>query len=961
MTDLNRNITLGDKSVFFEKAENAYINYGEKKIKKLMGAVPVNPEIFIGRDNDITEINKKLCENDNCLLLVNGEGGIGKTTVASAYYHKYLEYYSHLAWIAVEKNIQDALLSLSLELQLHLDDIETTDKKIELILRELLTLQKPGLLVIDNANDFDDLNNIYPALRKCSSLHLLITTRVTKCSHAEMYPVNCLNEKNAKKLFVSHYAEHNPSDDNILNLVMEAVGYNTLVIELLAKNLNNFNNELNKQYSLNELLGDLRQKGLLNLSMSENVDTDYKLQKAKPEKIIEAMYDISVLDEDEKAILSLFSVLPPQNIPFKNISSLLNHSDGLDKLMLSIAHKGWIYFDKGIKSFKCSPVIQEIIRRQNGERLEADCRELINNLVSKLDYEPGTGNVTNVSYDEAATLVQYGESVCGHLFPVRGDFSILLDRIGNFYKTYGNLDKALKFFEDNLKLTKELHETFPDNMDYKNGLAVSYGKLGEAHTSLGNLDKALKFFEDFLKLTKKLNETFPNNVVFKNGLATSYGKLGSTHTSLGNLDEALKLFEDARALFEELHETFHNHVDFKNGLAISYSKLGETHTSLGNLDKALKFFEDYHKLTKEIHETFPANVGFKNGLAVSYEKLGSTHTSLGNLDKALKFFEERSRLGRELHETFPNNVKFKNGLAVSYEKLGSTHTSLGNLDKALKFFEDETTLFEKLHETYPDNVEFKNGLAVSYAELGSTYTSLGNLDKALKFFGDFLKLTKLLYETFPDNVEFTNELAISYEKLGETHTSMGNLDKALQFFEDDLKLTKELYETYPDNVGFKNGLAVSYSKLGSTHTSLGNLDKALQFFEDETTLFEELHETYPDNVGFKNGLAVSYSKLGDTHTSLGNLDKALQFFEDETTLFEELHETYPNNVEFKNGLAVSYAKLGVFFRDSKKDKPKARKYFIKAKDLWEFLVKKFPAYIEFQKNLDWVINVLNEL
>jgi tetratricopeptide (TPR) repeat protein len=75
-----------------------------------------------------------------------------------------------------------------------------------------------------------------------------------------------------------------------------------------------------------------------------------------------------------------------------------------------------------------------------------------------------------------------------------------------------------------LELSKELYEAYPQNVDFKNGLAISYfknglaisySKLGETHTSLGNLEQALKFFEDFSKLFKELYEAYPQNVSFK--------------------------------------------------------------------------------------------------------------------------------------------------------------------------------------------------------------------------------------------------------------------------------------------------------------------------------------------------------------------------------------------------------------------------------------------------------------
>lgn len=512
---MNRIVKQGTKAAYIENAQNVSLNYGEKEIKKLLGAIPIYPEIFIGRDDDLEKIHEKLFNEQNCLLLVNGEGGIGKTTVASTYYHKYIEEYSHLVWIVAERSIEDALLTLVLELQLKLDDNITGEQRINEILRELMMLGKPSLLVIDNANDLEDLDKSYSLLRQCFNLHLLLTTRITEFARAETYPIMHLNETDARELFVRHYQNHDPSEDELLNRILKAVGYNTLVIELQAKNLNNFNNILHKEYTLDTLLKDLQQKGVLGLSKSKTITTDWRLQTAKPEAIVEAMYDISALKEEEKALLSVFAVLPAVNIPFKHLETLLPGFDDLDKLALSIAQKGWLEFDSEQKSFKCNPVVQEITRKQNHEKLFEHCQVLVNTLTNQLDYEPTTGSLTEISYELAVVYIQYAVTVCQYLYDLRVDITILLERIGNFYENYGNLDKALKYFEERSSLGKELYEANPQNVGFKNGLAISYSKLGLFYRDeKEEQNKAFEYFQKAKRLWDALVQDFPSYIEF---------------------------------------------------------------------------------------------------------------------------------------------------------------------------------------------------------------------------------------------------------------------------------------------------------------------------------------------------------------------------------------------------------------------------------------------------------------
>ena len=671
-----------------------------------------------------------------------------------------------------ETSLLDAILTLAIYLEVTFDDAMPAEQRLEVLLSEMVQLEKPCLLVIDNVNDLKDIESYYIALRTCSNFHLLLTTRITDFSQACSHAIETLVPEKAIALFKTHYSAHDPQEDTLLQQILEAVGYNTLIIELLAKNINNFNNKLRKRYQLSDLRDDLQQKGLLELSQSKEVSTSYQseglaLRTEKPEAIIAAMYDLSVLAEDEIAMLSVFAILPAENITFETLEILLPHTEKLDETLLSLNQKGWIEYNEETASFKCSPVVQEVTRRQNKTQLFEHNKLLVISLIEQLLYEPGTGHFVNVTYEVAALYARYAESVVNHIVEARNELAILMERTGSYHKTTGNLDQALEFFEESSRLGKELYEAYPNNVEFKNGLAISYSKLGATHTALGTLDQALEFFEEYNRLEKELYEAYPNNVEFKNGLAISYSKLGATHTALGNLDQALAFFEEYNRLEKELDEAYPNNVEFKNVLAISYEKLGETHTALGTLDQALEFFEESSRLGKELYEAYPNNVEFKNGLAISYSKLGATHTALGTLDQALEFFEEYNRLEKELYEAYPNNVEFKNVLAISYEKLGATHTALGNLDQGLEFFEESSRLGKELYEAYPNNVEFKNGLALSYQWLGWTYQKVENETKAKEYYLLSKELLTQLVNKFPQYAEFKKNLDWVESKLSE--------------------------------------------------------------------------------------------------------------------------------------------------------------------------------------------------
>ena len=326
------------------------IIYGNKEIPHALTKHPFISEIFIGREDDLKAIKNKLFSGDNMLLLVNGQGGVGKTTIAAQYYTIHADLYAHTAWVLSEKNIANALVThLAAPLGIVFEQTDTLAQQRDKLLRGMANLNKPCLLVIDNANEVEDLERNYLLLRSCSNFHLLLTSRITEFEQAQFYPIAGLPEDKALQLFEKLYKKPlNEGEKSIFSNIYQAIGGNTLVVEVLAKNLYLFN-RLKQQYSLADLLQDLQSKGLLALSHTQAVTVGYQakavLRKEKPEDIIAAMYDLSDLTRAETALLSVFAVLPAESIGFETVENLLPNTENLEKNALSLAQRGWIEFD----------------------------------------------------------------------------------------------------------------------------------------------------------------------------------------------------------------------------------------------------------------------------------------------------------------------------------------------------------------------------------------------------------------------------------------------------------------------------------------------------------------------------------------------------------------------------------------------------------------------------------------
>ncbi len=549
MDEKNKNLNPGN----IKAGGNVYIGdiYGapqEQGIPKFLPHKPFNAPVFIGRDQMLERIQGRLFGKDGAfLLLMNGEGGIGKTTLAAKYWYAQEETYRHLAWLYVDEGLEDAMLSMAETLQVTLDPQQTQDQHLQRVLQQMANLPAPSLLILDNANDKNALLNNYKWLHTLNGFHVLITTRVNEVENMPAIKVNTLKPDDALELFKRHYPKCKKEETPLLKSILKAVGYNTLVIEILAKNLKALNT-FQKNYSLENLLEDLRQKGLLDIK-GKAIHTPWggpKLKTASPRDIIRAMYDIIDLEVEEIHLLKHFAIIPPDNIPYELFYQLLQPEDNsaFDEQLKKLIDKGWIEFsEKEERSFfKISPVIQSIVQDDFKEFLYLDCVDMINYLGKRLE-EDNFWNPEIKSKDRQE-LAQVAEHVSLVIQVRQTEMAYLAFRLGDYYQKTGNISKSTEKFQ----WAAQIYEPKKDKGNY----AACLSRLGDLHKTLGNLDEALRFFQERQRLGEELYRDYPNQVGFKNGLAVSYWKLGYYYQAIQDKNQSCSFFKKAERLWAEL-------------------------------------------------------------------------------------------------------------------------------------------------------------------------------------------------------------------------------------------------------------------------------------------------------------------------------------------------------------------------------------------------------------------------
>jgi tetratricopeptide (TPR) repeat protein len=640
--DQFRNIVKDDLTLYFSKLEPERTNGFTKPSKHLTPIPAYNQENLIGRKGLLEKIHQKLTKNRE-VVLVNGVGGIGKTTLAYAYVNDetYTKHYNHIAWITVMDNIKDDLTN-----QLSNDDTgftynpnEDVDGNLQSLSDVMRHFDGDNLLIIDNANDSEDILNNKKSI-ETFGWRVLFTSR-SKPAGTTIIHVEELEPVDAKVLFCRFYKRE--IDDEILTKLLAHIEYHTLLTELLAKAANK-----NRRLDIAALYDMVESEGIKAPRLGGKIPIGKHAGQRDIEKeqklynYILAIFDLSDLSEDEKEYLRYFSVLPSTTIEANDLVGFFKIKedneiafyDVLDELV----KKGWLQEIEN--SYKVHPLIQTVCREKLKPNAK-NCSILIDTFTWKLHTEMGD------NFLDRKVFIPYAESI---LSVIDEDGLVLAALAGNLtgiLEALGIYGKALEF---ELKALTIREKVLDKNHPH---LATSYNNVSVIYISLGDLKKALEYGLKALAIYEKvLDKDHPD-------LATSYDNISQTYLNLKDLNKALEYGLKALVIREKVLDKVHP------GLAFSYSNTSLIYQDLEDLEKALEYGLKALAINEKVLDKDHPN------LATSFFCIASTYYYLkdyqqakGYIDKAVDIYQ---RILPAEHSNLKKALAWQESIHVKYD------------------------------------------------------------------------------------------------------------------------------------------------------------------------------------------------------------------------------------------------------------------------------------------------------
>ena len=729
--------------------------------------IPQQIEYYTNRQKITDAIWNKL-NNDNSgnnqpiLIGLYGLGGVGKTTLAKNIILNSDHHYTFKGWFSSEtENLLKAdYFQLGEKHNLFLENI-SEDQKIMRV-KDWLNSRKKILLIYDNVPDMEMVKKYLP-----NSGDILITSRNCKLPGAIELDVMSNQEavKLIEKIFLYSRNKNNDFKKDIKSLA-NTLGYLPLALSqaggyivenslTISEYLSLYNTEKDK------LLSDSTTPAM-DTQSSVYITWDMSLEKIRQHS--QGTKALSTLD--------FIAYCHPEKIPKKLLSQhLFQNVDNtsLVKLnkVLSLLRK-YSLIKTNSDNISVHRLVHSWLKSKHSENKKLQI--LLN---AALDIEKmcnwqkvtieDSGTVRELLPHAEAILLQIRSSVnkdSTYVFIIK-----LLNRIGAIYQDFGNLSKALEYYQESIKI----QNSSPGNIISENSLDI-LSRIGHIYTILGKLDESIDISKKILEIEKSIKNDIPINI------ANAIHNLGVSFYRKGKIKKSLSYFEEALKIRNQLYQN-----KFSDKIFLSISNLSHVYCKLGKMEKSLQYAEKSLKIIDKYYDKIPARY-----LAFALQNAGVVFYYKGDLKKSLhysqKSLEARKKLLKNVDYTYVAEIL--NNIGVVYQKQG-------NFWKSLYFFEQALDTYNNLSMT-----EMHLGAPLLLNNIGDTYVKMGHIQKGLEYSKRSLKIYNKLLKNInhPELSHTLNSIGTAYYKLGSKKKCCTQIKKAICYLERAYKMRLDWYK-----------------------------------------------------------------------------------------------------------------------------------------------------------------------
>lgn len=612
----------------------------------------------LGWDEFLNDVHNTITKKKT--LSIYSEGGMGKTAFGKKYLKTFTGY-DHIIWLNVESSISSSLLldvvlmdSLKMDSSNEIGNIEESFKKL---LGELNKIDGNNLIVIDIQKCEEELSEI-ASLRLSSNWQKLILTRSNLKSITSI-KLPLVSFQDARQIYLN-FCDREQIEDSLFQTLFEAVDYNVLVIELIAKTIQN-----SFDLSFSSVVLAIEEQQLDKDDFKVDIDLAGTSKSIKLFNYLIEKFSLPILEQKEINFLEYLAILPSNNIIIEDIILIngMSHFDEnkvyIKNITNSLDKKGLITISKDRKRIDIHKIVREVIIYNQRKKLNPFVSSIlfITWLTARIEegYNAPKNSFRYLKYAESildSIKEEYRNSLYQPLLLLENEF-LYAKRF--YLSAKSNLNRLID-------LAKRAENFTPLN---QNSLGVIYNNLGLCYAENDKNNLAITYFK------KALNQYTKNDKKSLNLIITTTNNLSSIYLLEKDLISAIKNFEK----IQKIRKNYSLYDDQQ--LSIEFRILSQSYAIAGSFGQAIKLLLAGINLHKSL------NMENRNDfyLAAYYNELSNLYVVSGDIDKA----KESQEVGIQILEAM--GLSNSSYLLSMYKISKSLYQYLGEDEKENEMIE----------------------------------------------------------------------------------------------------------------------------------------------------------------------------------------------------------------------------------------------------------------------------------
>lgn len=610
---------------------------------------PIN---LIGREKELATISALLKETGK--LIITGMDGIGKTALLQAFCNSVIgSTYSTVVYLPIEKCLirtfdnDDHLTILHkslLEKKQHLSNYEYALYKLSLFEN---SVDHSTLVILDNVEFGND-----PLLDRICQVNcdLIISSANVSFQKKGFVTFNLKELEHADsvhELFEFHYGKKlSHKEHRSLDMLLSNVGFHTMTVILLAKQMRYFEKAPSDYQNENQLRAERSRNltGIMSASMHNSGLTEMYTK-------LLSIYEAYTLTPEEKRVMKTLCLLPSEGLHRYIYIQLLGEQ--LVPSLIRLEKIGWVQSKKDNTLIMLHPLMRDIVVHKLGIYLnDPDISIFVSSFFALIEDSWSNSFHENTKLKELALSIYYQ-------FP---------NPSKSLYKEYLLLSKflwVLNCMETSLEIQNKIKMLFVDEKGLHDNSAEEaevFLQIGFTYHGKGEYTNAA---QELVKAAK----------IYGNKYAAALSHLAQAYMSIGK-----KGLNEIEPLLEESLSIRKRHWIGPISEAASYHLYAKTlSTYEEKLDLAIQLEKQAYNIFSEIQ---PGGVNLSSAAYILGWLYVQTAVDQDDLEYGIGKLEEAKRIRIE-HRGDPLHPWMED----IYLKLGKAYAKLDDIQKAKDYFE----------------------------------------------------------------------------------------------------------------------------------------------------------------------------------------------------------------------------------------------------------------------------------